>query len=97
MIILFVSLIVEAKDQISSLTDEISQKADDNIRQQVYIIFLNRMQNKGLIFGCVCSLSLENIPKRNPFFLFSLLNFSSVLFPFFDHAKCVVKILFSSN
>ena len=42
MIILFVSLIVEAKDQISSLTDEISQKADDNIRQQVYISFLEQ-------------------------------------------------------
>ena len=26
---------VEAKDQISDLTDEISQKAEDNIRQQV--------------------------------------------------------------
>ena len=91
------SLIVEAKDQISSLTDEISQKAEDNIRQQVYIIFLNRMQNKGLIFGCVCSLSVESIPERNPFFKFSLLNFSSVLFPFFGHAKFVVKILFSSN
>ena len=64
------SLIVEAKDQISSLTDEISQKAEDNIRQQVYIIFLNRIQNKGRIFGCVCSLSLESIPKRNPFFYY---------------------------
>ena len=27
---------VEAKDQISDLTDEISQKAEDNIRQQVH-------------------------------------------------------------
>ena len=66
------SVIVEAKDQISSLTDEISQKAEDNIRQQVYSIFLNRIQNKGLIFGCVCSLSLESIPKRNPFFFISI-------------------------
>jgi len=66
---IILSLIVEAKDQISSLTDEISQKAEDNIRQQVYIMFLNRMQNRGLIFGCVCSLSLESLPKRNPFFL----------------------------
>lgn len=79
---IILSLIVEAKDQISSLTDEISQKAEDNIRQQVYIMFLNRMQNRGLIFGCVCSLSLESLPKRNPFFLFSLLNFSSLLFLF---------------
>ena len=82
MIILFVSLIVEAKDQISSLTDEISQKAEDNIRQQVYIIFLNRMQNKGLIFGCVCSLSLENIPKRNPFFYFHYLISAQYFFLF---------------
>ena len=89
------SLIVEAKDQISSLTDEISQKAEDNIRQQVYIIFLNRMQNKGLIFGCVCSLSLESLPKRNPFFHYLIS--AHYFFFFFDHLRCVVKILFSSN
>ena len=91
------SLIVEAKDQITSLTDEISQKAEDNIRQQVYIIFLNRMQNRGLIFGYVCSLSLESLPKRNPFFYCHYLISAHYFFFFFDHAKCVVKILFSSN
>ena len=35
MVVLFFDS-VEAKDQISDLTDEISQKAEDNIRQQVH-------------------------------------------------------------
>lgn len=35
MVVLFFDS-VDAKDQISDLTDEISQKAEDNIRQQVH-------------------------------------------------------------
>ena len=35
MVVLFFDS-VEAKDQISDLMDEISQKAEDNIRQQVH-------------------------------------------------------------
>ena len=34
-IIILFFVTVEAKDQISELTDEISRKAEDNIRQQV--------------------------------------------------------------
>ena len=58
MVVLFFDS-VEAKDQISDLTDEISQKAEDNIRQQVHKNFhFSSFTHKD-----VCSILISNLPS----------------------------------
>lgn len=63
MVVLFFDS-VEAKDQISDLTDEISQKAEDNIRQQVHKNFSSYLwQIQFISHKDVDSILISNLPS----------------------------------